>query len=807
MRQSTPQLNFFIALVAFIYIFSPIISRAEKDSKTSASSHFSIDSFANSTEILNLTDLPKTKLNSSLNRFLNLKKTASTQELKEPINLALGYIYFEKGEFESAVEILSNRVSDKFLLGDYSIEILCQSLSRLAEENLKRANYSKAIKNLDRAVELRLQLVKNFPYSPFVQSLETELAKLERLKGRVYFVQKNFEKSILFYERALARKLESSEWLTDALIELAELYQTANKISLAIESYSELASIENLSPEMEEKIKNFVSKYEDKIRMNKRASETLLEDVQTLEPEIKDEEIVKYKESSGIVEEFLSSWRMFSFSQFSEKSKFILTNFPGTKSSARLLNIVVQKLSDRLAKYSWDVEAQSLAKALPPEKLNELALSLWRRGRSRMAAKCYRMIVDNYPMEIAMTHKSLFFLGRIFEDKKEFSKAQGFYMRLVESYPYGIYTGAAIFKIPWIHRLQKKKQEAIEGFKNAINFYKSSQFEELVEDFSASKSFLPASYFWLAQTAESMKGFETRDYYLKELIEEHPFSFYSFIGRAKIGKGIGDVIDPKNYELLKYRDEQLLEGHQSQLYRAEALISVGFFNYASAELNRLENLDNASSGFLFYLANLYFKSQSYKEAIGLIWEIIDREEKDMISLNLAKTLFPQVYWELISKHAKKGEFSPFLALALSRQESAFQKDVVSKANAVGLMQLLPQTAREVSKSSSLILPDEESLKDPKFNIPLGVEYLKRLLKEFGGNIPFALAAYNAGPHKVRSWRRIRNNLDVLEFIESIPYRETRGYVKKVLRNYLIYLALYQDRSIKDVKKLLTNSFN
>ena len=221
----------------------------------------------------------------------------------------------------------------------------------------------------------------------------------------------------------------------------------------------------------------------------------------------------------------------------------------------------------------------------------------------------------------------------------------------------------------------------------------------------------------------------------------------------------------------------------------------------------MKNFDGVSSGFLFYLASLYFQSESYKEAIVLIWEIINRENKNMISSNLAKKLFPKVYWEIISKHSKKRKFSPFLTLALSRQESAFQKDVVSKANAVGLMQLLPQTAKEVARSSRLILPDEESLKDPKFNVPLGIEYLNRLLKEFGGNIPFALAAYNAGPRKVRAWKRIRNNLDILEFIESIPYRETRGYVKKVLRNYLIYLALYQDRSIKDVKKLLTTSFN
>ncbi len=795
-----------IALVAFFYSLFPVVLCAEETFKDPTLNHFSIDSFIQSGEILDLTNLSKTEKSSTLNRFLKLKKTASTQKLNEPINLALGYLYLEKGEFELAIQTLNNSISDEFPLGDYSIEILSQSLSRLAEKNLKEANYSKAIKNLDRAAELRLQLVQNFPDSPFIQTLEIELSELERRKGRVYSAQKKFEKSILFYRRSLLRKFESSERHSSILIELSELYETIDRIPEAIDIFATLASKKTLDPGVEEEIKKFVSKYENEIRADKRASQILLADVH--KSEIKEDEIVSYKKGdSKLDEEFLNNWKMFSFSQFSEKSKFILTNFPGAQNSTKILNVVVQKLSDRLSKYSWNKNAQSLASLLPPEKLNELALSLWRRGRSTMAAKCYRMIVDNFPMEIPIVHKSLFFLGRIFEDKKEFSKAQGFYRRLVVSYPHGVYSGAAAFKIPWIHRLQNRKKEAIEGFKSAIVFYKSPHFEELVKEFSASTSFLSASYFWLAETAESMQGFETRDHYLRELIAEHPFSFYAFVGRAKIGKGIGDAIDPKDYGLLKYRDEEFQGNNKIRLYRAEVLISIGFFNYALGELNRLDDFDNVSNGFLFYLARLYSQSQSYKESIGLIWEIIDREDKDMISLNLAKTLFPQVYWELFSKHAKKGKLSPFLTLALSRQESAFQKGVISKANAVGLMQLLPQTAREVARSSNLSLPDEESLKDPKVNIPLGVEYLKRLLKEFEGNIPFALAAYNAGPHKVRSWKRIRKNLDILEFIESIPYRETRGYVKSVLRNYLIYLALYQDRSIKDVRKILTNSFN
>jgi len=119
------------------------------------------------------------------------------------------------------------------------------------------------------------------------------------------------------------------------------------------------------------------------------------------------------------------------------------------------------------------------------------------------------------------------------------------------------------------------------------------------------------------------------------------------------------------------------------------------------------------------------------------------------------------------------------------------------------MQLLPSTAVEVARSVNADSPTHEDLKQPPINIRLGVKYLDQLMKRFGDNIIYALAAYNAGPQKVKSWTAQRNGLKPLEFIESIPFIETRNYVKSVLRNYVIYKSLYENKSFSRFEEVLS----
>ena len=171
--------------------------------------------------------------------------------------------------------------------------------------------------------------------------------------------------------------------------------------------------------------------------------------------------------------------------------------------------------------------------------------------------------------------------------------------------------------------------------------------------------------------------------------------------------------------------------------------------------------------------------------------------------SLIETLFPLAFLDKAREEAEPYNLDPFLVLALMRQESAFNPNARSSANAVGLMHLIPPTARRVARSLGETNPGTDDLKNPSLNIKLGVKYLNQLLERFQDNPVFALAAYNAGPHKVKQWIEIRSALKDLEFIESIPYNETRNYVKKVLRNYVIYKTLYDKQNVSSWKQILS----
>jgi len=133
-----------------------------------------------------------------------------------------------------------------------------------------------------------------------------------------------------------------------------------------------------------------------------------------------------------------------------------------------------------------------------------------------------------------------------------------------------------------------------------------------------------------------------------------------------------------------------------------------------------------------------------------------------------------------------------LAFALMRQESNFERDALSPAGARGLMQLMPGTARAMARA--LGEPGlANRLSDPQANMRLGTAYLAKRLDEFEGAVPLALAAYNAGAHRVRQWLDQngdprRGDIDAIDWIELIPFAETRGYVMRVVESILVYRA-------------------
>lgn len=153
--------------------------------------------------------------------------------------------------------------------------------------------------------------------------------------------------------------------------------------------------------------------------------------------------------------------------------------------------------------------------------------------------------------------------------------------------------------------------------------------------------------------------------------------------------------------------------------------------------------------------------------------------------------FPMPYAQPLRSAARRMRLDPMLVAGLIRQESAFEKEAHSTSNAFGLMQLLPKTARPLAHRLRMRY-SEERLLDPLYNLRLGTVYLSDLLTSFH-SAEAALAAYNAGEDRVTLWQGGQNYAEIPEFVESIPFTQTRQYVEIITRNAVIYRQLYGGR--------------
>jgi len=165
-------------------------------------------------------------------------------------------------------------------------------------------------------------------------------------------------------------------------------------------------------------------------------------------------------------------------------------------------------------------------------------------------------------------------------------------------------------------------------------------------------------------------------------------------------------------------------------------------------------------------------------------------EKIVLPYFLKDIYMPVKYSRLVTKYSTESGVSRELVFALIKRESMFRESIISPAKAKGLMQLIDQTASQTARNIGLKFRRSDIYK-PELNIRLGIAHLKELLEKYNGRVYLALAAYNAGSHRVAKWLEEFGRFEENKFIEMIPFSETRNYVKNVLRNYYYYKYYYK----------------
>lgn len=255
--------------------------------------------------------------------------------------------------------------------------------------------------------------------------------------------------------------------------------------------------------------------------------------------------------------------------------------------------------------------------------------------------------------------------------------------------------------------------------------------------------------------------------------------------------------DAENPLKTSFKDPRLM----SRFKRASDLSQLGFQDWAKFELWEIERRTR-NKDYLKMLMSEYEATDAYNRSSSIAQEEFASQRSKM-GIDKSKYLwqfaYPKAFEKTVSNFSRSFRVQQEFVWSIMRAESRYKPDVVSPVGAMGLMQLMPYTAENVARILQIQGFRVPQLTEPEMNIRLGTRYLSRLNQKLNSQIPLVAAAYNAGPHRVAAWLKSFGKLELDEFIEHIPFFETRNYVKKVVHNYFVYTQLYT----KEPKKTLT----
>jgi peptidoglycan lytic transglycosylase len=373
--------------------------------------------------------------------------------------------------------------------------------------------------------------------------------------------------------------------------------------------------------------------------------------------------------------------------------------------------------------------------------------------------------------------------------KREYDKSIDFYRELEQRFSAGKWGHYAHWKSSWLSLRQGRAEDAKNGFEQQIAKY-------------ADSAEVPAALYWRARLAEDNKDAALARAYYSKVIER--FTNYYYADRARermalLGQGavasdpLLDHVPPLNAmpkEFIEVPEDDL------RVQKSRLLENCAMFDFAVKELQRASSSSDNADWTAGEIARLYQESGGYHRALNYLKRTVPSYfsmDYSALPRNYWETLFPRPYWTDLQRYSSANSLDPYLVASLIRQESEFNPGAISRANALGLMQVLPGTGKKLAKDMNIRHFTPDQLLTPNTNIQLGTRYFKQLLEKFNGTPEYALAAYNAGTNRVEDWLAAGTYRDASEFVESIPFTETREYVQAIMRNATVYRKLYSSQ--------------
>jgi soluble lytic murein transglycosylase len=413
-------------------------------------------------------------------------------------------------------------------------------------------------------------------------------------------------------------------------------------------------------------------------------------------------------------------------------------------------------------------------------------------GRWVHATSFFAELEKRYPTH-SLTDDARYYAAIAQQELGVESRFTELWLSLPDDYPTGDMTAEGLFRLA-LRRIERGAwNEAIGLLERGIRHVGALDRERGLDLAGRERYFRARALLALGDRASARAE-------LEDIVQSYPFSYYmvqaySLLERLEPGSGEARLESAAvNAASQPFRIAGRSELERPGFVRMMELLRIGELDPAVRELDALGlRGEGTGSEILWGIAMLYERAGFSKFSADLA----RRQLRDVVTRwpvggweRAWQIAFPRPHLDIVNRETKTSGVDFALVYAVMREESAFDPEVVSSANAYGLMQLIEPTARMLAKSSNLPT-HPEALKRPRVNVALGCRMLSNLAANFEQNPLLAIPAYNAGPGRARRWVRERPRTEFDLWVELIPYTETRKYTKRVLSSRAVYAFLYE----------------
>ncbi|RII25182.1 MAG: lytic transglycosylase [Geobacter sp.] len=455
-------------------------------------------------------------------------------------------------------------------------------------------------------------------------------------------------------------------------------------------------------------------------------------------------------------------------------------------------------------------QAIKVFSAIPPDTLNaDVARKLeLKTAQAMVKARRYKdgeqalnkILSDNPRKEIAA--EATLWLARVQSKTGRDDTAVATFLKLAETCPASDLADDALMEAAYIRKFQNRSADALPLLRRLLTEYprsglkKTAQWEtawasyltgdyptatNLFQELTAVGSYREKALYWGGRALVAAGNTDNARAFYTKLVTEYPYGYYALMYRSAVNL-------PADKSLNLQTDVAHLLPVPDGLDRAKMLIVCGLYEEARRELVYARRNAGTKGKTLYGIARLYLEMGNYNGALASVKQV-QPEKLDKDTAVTWELLYPFGYREIVAKNAAVCGVDESLVHSIIRAESSYSPTAKSPVGAIGLMQLMPATAKSMSGSKKGTFT-ADSLTKPDINIAYGTRHLRDLLQSYDGDQVMAIAAYNGGSGNVNRWRKTFGSLRQDEFVENITYGETREYVKKVLTGAYLYRLLY-----------------